>query len=1309
MSTQSSHRPFVLFSLLAVLVLMISGTASAQLTLSSGTRATSRVFDDSFRSSPVMFIENAGQWDDLARFQVWGGTAGTMWLAEDAIWVTVVERAADNVARSDVGMLARFDPERVNVQRDNVQRKAVNIKLSFAGANPYPRIELFDRLDTVVSYFIGNEPDKWRPDVPVWGGVRYVDLYPDVDLEITSEGGQMVQRLAGRSGADLSAVRLRVEGAEAVSVDGNMLRLSTAAGDAVWPLLRVAGSNSEMAVQSHGELFDVVAPFAIAEVKPQSETRNPQAVADNPADLVYSTYLGGNGGEQGYDIAVDGRGSAYVTGETNSNDFPTMPGAFDRSLGGTDDAFVVKLNPTGNGLIYATFLGGSVSDGGRAIAVDASGSAYVTGRTNSSDFPITSGAFDSSQGGGYCHYWTCYDLFVVRLGLEGNLLDFSTFLGGNQDETQGDIAVDQRGLVYVTGATQSSDFPTTSNAFDRTYAEELCLSYTNRCPDAFVSKFSENGERLLYGSFLGGKGLSTSVEDGVDRGIAITADDDEKIVVVGETSSVDFPTTAGALNRNRSGGTDGFVTKVDTVGGGLLFSTLIGGSGSDSVNCVVLGPNDSILTAVSTTSPNFPTTSGAFDRSYNEGSDAAVVQLNSTGSGLVFSTLLGGASADGPSALAVDSSSRISVVGVTQSAAFPTTQNAFDRTYNGGGFTGDAFITRLTANGNSLLYSTFLGGSDNDTAQAIALDVAGFAYVTGYTYSVGFPITQGAFDPSYNPGNYGGDAFVAKLAMGTPYAPTPDGYSFQNRAAHTSWEIFRDTFGAENVEWTIGGVTVARPEAARYYHNHYKCDNPRPALAGWCTETGAGGNCSGMATSSMLIFKGWADPADFLRQQGVNRVVDLPAPTLSGDFWQSSVVADFLVRYQGYQQGRQVKAAKVAAGNQNVSEALSLVKTAIDDGLADPQVISIWGPYDSKNATNPNHPNAGCAGHALMPYAYAEDGAATRVYVYDSNHDSSSPYRSSQFVTFTPSTNTWSYEQHNSIGVWQSGQRCRLGTLTSLAELKVVPLSAWKDHPIPPWDWKGSPTASALMESGWYELAVSPNASLQAIDSLGRVVGNRNGTLALEIPGSALWIPTDVTPGITPSHTEQYVITSSSQLTLKMSYEKSETAVLSALVPEGIVAVTGASAVAGATDTVYISPDARQISVQAGSSGGGRAVTTTRDEDTYGREITIDDFLLTPGASAEVQAKADGVVSFASSIMQPSYGIKLRQAGAVSSMYVADGPSMMANDVHVIRLNWSNPTTATIEIDHGGDGTVDETRVLQNQIKKVYLPLVFRK
>ena len=190
--------PKRLLSLLMLLVLLFPSVAP-----NSVAQEAAVTNPQSSRFSPVMFIENVGQFAEGAHFQVLGGD-NTMWLAEDALWLTVVERPAADMAHSQVDPLNRFDPERATAQSDSVPRKAANIKLSFVGANLHPRIEPFDRLDTVVSYFLGNDPDKWRPDVPVWGGVRYVDLYPGVDLEITSEGGQMVQRLAARPGADLT-------------------------------------------------------------------------------------------------------------------------------------------------------------------------------------------------------------------------------------------------------------------------------------------------------------------------------------------------------------------------------------------------------------------------------------------------------------------------------------------------------------------------------------------------------------------------------------------------------------------------------------------------------------------------------------------------------------------------------------------------------------------------------------------------------------------------------------------------------------------------------------------------------------------------------------------------------------------------------------------------------------------------------------------------------------------------------------------------------------------------------------------------
>ncbi len=280
MFIRSRRRTSILLALLAVLALTASGAISAQSAPNVAHPVrTTEVSDNDFRSSPVMFIENAGQWPEAARFQVWGGTSGTMWLAEDAIWLTVVERLPAET--SERFAPRHLDLERANVPRQNVEQKAVNIKLSFVDANPRPRLEPFDRLDTKVSYFIGNDPNQWRPDVPVWGGVRYVDLYPGVDLEITNEGGQMVQRLAAQPGADLSKVRLRVEGVDAVTVDRDTLRLSTAVREMGWPLLRTTRMENVAArAQLLGaQAFDVATPFVLADGSPQSAIRSTQFVA----------------------------------------------------------------------------------------------------------------------------------------------------------------------------------------------------------------------------------------------------------------------------------------------------------------------------------------------------------------------------------------------------------------------------------------------------------------------------------------------------------------------------------------------------------------------------------------------------------------------------------------------------------------------------------------------------------------------------------------------------------------------------------------------------------------------------------------------------------------------------------------------------------------------------------------------------------------------------------------------------------------------------------------------------------------------
>ncbi|PYV36779.1 MAG: hypothetical protein DMG06_29945, partial [Acidobacteria bacterium] len=315
---------------------------------------------------------------------------------------------------------------------------------------------------------------------------------------------------------------------------------------------------------------------------------------------------------------MDAAGDAYLTGQTSSTNFPTTVGAFDTSFNGGIDAFVTKLNPTGTSLIYSTYLGGSDDDPGRAIAIDAAGSAYLTSYTRSADFPITLGAFDTSFNGDY-------DTFVTKLNPTGTSLVYSTYLGGSSGDQALGIAVDAAGNTYVTGLTLSADFPTTLVAFDTSF---------NGILDAFVTKLSPTGTSLVYSTYLGGSND--------DRGHSIAVDAAGNAYVTGLTFSADFPTTLGAFDTSFNGDYDVFVTKLNLTGTSLLYSTYLGGSSGDqALGIAVDAASNAYLTGL-TLSVDFPTTVDAFDTSFNGGFDAIVTKLDSTGSALLYSTYLGG-------------------------------------------------------------------------------------------------------------------------------------------------------------------------------------------------------------------------------------------------------------------------------------------------------------------------------------------------------------------------------------------------------------------------------------------------------------------------------------------------------------------------------------------------------------------------------------------------------------------------------------------------------------------------------------------
>jgi hypothetical protein len=646
-------------------------------------------------------------------------------------------------ATEAVMTLQATPPAQADGSSGNAQPPEANaLCMQYVGANPQAQVVALDQLPGTSNYFTGNDSSQWHTGVSGYGRVEYQGIYPGIDLALYGNQGQMEYDYIVAPGADVGLIKLAFQGAESSSLDAQGdLVLHTSGGDVVEQAPCIyqmkAGVRQtipgQFVVESDGQVGFSVGSY------------DPSLPLTIDPTLVYSTYLGGSGGGYGNGIAVDSAGCAYVTGTTSSTNFPTTPGALQTSSGGGQfDTFVTKLAADGKSLVYSTYLDGSNVDEAYGIAVDSAGHAYVTGQTDSTNFPTTPGAFQTSYGGGQ------YDAFVTELAADGKSLVYSTYLGGSGGDYGQGIAVDSAGHAYVTGFTASSDFPTTPGAFQTSSGHTW---------DAFVTKLAADGKSLVYSTYLGG-----SSQDGQDLGYGIAVDSAGCAYVTGSTTSTDFPTTPGAFQTSYGGSGDAFVTKLAVDGKSLVYSTYLGGSGGCFGHGIAV---DSAGYAYVTgrTGSNFPTTPGAFQTIFGGELNAFVTKLAEDGKSLVYSTYLGGSGEedlDSHGSIAVDSAGHAYVTGQTNSTNFPTTPGAYQTVYGGGTYAGDAFVTELATDGKSLAYSTYLGGSSDDGGTGIALDSAGYAYVTGYTASTDFPTTPGAFQTS-NPSG-AGDAFVTKLA-----------------------------------------------------------------------------------------------------------------------------------------------------------------------------------------------------------------------------------------------------------------------------------------------------------------------------------------------------------------------------------------------------------------------------------------------------------------------------------------------------------------------------------------------------------------
>ncbi|HST52114.1 MAG TPA: FG-GAP-like repeat-containing protein [Pyrinomonadaceae bacterium] len=611
------------------------------------------------------------------------------------------------------------------------------LRMSLVGADVHAGVAGLEEQQGKSNYLIGRDPSKWRTNVSNYSRVRYTEIYPGVDLEYYGDQRQLEYDFRVASGASLRKIGLAFKGAK-------NLRIDKESGDL---LFEIAGGELRQRrpviyQEVNGERRDVEGRYAM---KGRGVVGFSVADYDHTQPLVidpvlsYSTFIGTG---RSLSVAVDSFGDAYVAGDTTATTFPTTTGALQTTHGASSDAFVTKMNATGTSLIYSTFLGGDSDEQGNGIAVDAKGNAYVALQTDSDDLAVVNG-FKNDQPVG--------DGYLAKLDPKGATLLYSTYLGGNNTDSANAVAVDSAGNAYVAGFAKSSDLLTTP-APASTFHNTLDGSQ-----DAFLVKINTRATgaaSFVYGTFLGGGG-------GADDARSVAVDFAGRAVVCGVTNSSDFPLQSAAQNA-LDGTSDGFVTKMNASGTAPVFSTYLGGNGTDEADGIAVDAAGNSYVASETASTDFPTAGSPAQPAFGGGTfDIAVTKFTTAGA-ISYSTFAGGSGNDitptsGSSCIAVDSHGDAVVTGETTSSNFPVV-NASQSALSSGQ---DMFVTKLNPAGSQFIYSTYLGGNGQDTAAAVALDSFGNAYVVGDTFSANFPTTTGAFDTT----STGFDATVTRLSQ----------------------------------------------------------------------------------------------------------------------------------------------------------------------------------------------------------------------------------------------------------------------------------------------------------------------------------------------------------------------------------------------------------------------------------------------------------------------------------------------------------------------------------------------------------------
>ncbi|MEI6090665.1 MAG: SBBP repeat-containing protein [bacterium] len=660
-------------------------------------------------SAQNYFIENKGQWTDEVLFK--NQSAG------NTTWITKSSVVFDYAQYSEIS-------------ENEFSATGQVIKMEFLNSNLNTEYSGKKKLSAYHNYFIGNNQNKWKSKVALYEDAVLTNVYEGIDLKFYWDEGTIRYDFIVGPKSNPNQIKLKFSGQDDISISKDSeLCLTTRFGEIKHTKLLVYQmvNGQKTAIKSaFVSLADNTFKFEIG-----AYDKSRELVID---PLIYSTYIGTSDNDRAFEMTLAPDGKPIIVGLSWNSSYPTSSGAYQKTVKGNSDGILTKMNDDCTAVLFSTFYGGSQWEEPRGIDYDTEGNIYIAGETMSTDFPVSSMAYQKTAGGN-----NQSDAFVLKFSSDGSQLIFSTYLGTAQADQAKDLKIDPNGFVFVIGEARSSAFPITANAVQKTYSGGPV--------DGFLTVFSPDGKDLVYSTFIGGTG------DDFPRKILL---DGDFLYIVGHTRSTDFPVTANAYQKTIGGNRDAFLIKYRGQGTETLFSTFIGGSLDDSGIGMCFDANKNIIFTGNTFSTNYPVTNDAVQKTLAGDDDVMVTKFNPAGN-LIYSTFIGGKASDRANDIRCDEFGNYYLTGMTKSNNYPTTLKALQKTYIS---KEDVLVTKLNPNNPSLLYSTYLAGNNEDWGRSIAC-YGNTVIVTGYTSSSDFLISDNAYKKTFS-GNR--DIFLTKFS-----------------------------------------------------------------------------------------------------------------------------------------------------------------------------------------------------------------------------------------------------------------------------------------------------------------------------------------------------------------------------------------------------------------------------------------------------------------------------------------------------------------------------------------------------------------